>query len=48
MELGAPDESGRPRPVPVKGSEFTVPVDTVIAAVGQAPEIDFVRTRVSP
>lgn len=35
MELGEPDASGRRRPVPVKGSEFTVEVDTVIAAIGQ-------------
>lgn len=35
MELGDADESGRPKPVPVRGSEFDVPVDTVIAAVGQ-------------
>jgi heterodisulfide reductase subunit A len=38
MELGAPDESGRRRPVPVAGSEQRVSVDTVIAAIGQAPE----------
>jgi formate dehydrogenase major subunit len=36
MELGAPDESGRRRPVPIAGSEFEVECDTVIAAVGQA------------
>jgi nitroreductase/thioredoxin reductase len=35
MELGDADESGRPKPVPVKSSEFDVPFDTVIAAVGQ-------------
>jgi heterodisulfide reductase subunit A len=35
MELGEPDESGRRRPVPVDGSEFTVDVDTVIMAIGQ-------------
>ncbi len=40
MELGAPDASGRPMPVAVAGSEFAVSVDTVIAAVGQAPETD--------
>jgi glutamate synthase (NADPH/NADH) small chain len=34
MELGAPDESGRRRPVPKKGSEFQIPVDVVIIAVG--------------
>jgi formate dehydrogenase major subunit len=36
MELGEPDESGRRRPVPIPHSEFEVPCDTVIAAVGQA------------
>ena len=33
-ELGAPDESGRRRPVEIKGSEFTMAVDTVIVAIG--------------
>jgi heterodisulfide reductase subunit A len=36
MELGEPDESGRRRPVPIRGSEFDVPADNVIIAVGQA------------
>ncbi len=36
MELGAPDESGRPRPVPVKGSEFEMGFDTLITALGQS------------
>ena len=35
MQLGEPDASGRRRPVPVEGSEYKVPVDTVICAVGQ-------------
>jgi NADPH-dependent glutamate synthase beta subunit-like oxidoreductase/nitroreductase len=35
MELGPADESGRPKPIPVKGSEFDVAFDTLIAAVGQ-------------
>jgi heterodisulfide reductase subunit A-like polyferredoxin len=35
MELGAPDASGRRRPVPVEGSEFVLEVDTVIPAIGQ-------------
>jgi len=35
MELGEPDESGRRRPVPVKGSEFRLEVDVVIVAIGQ-------------
>jgi glutamate synthase (NADPH) small chain len=37
MELGDPDDSGRRSPVPVPGSEFRIPVDTVVAAIGQAP-----------
>jgi heterodisulfide reductase subunit A-like polyferredoxin len=43
MKLGEPDASGRPRPIPIKGSEFTMSVDTVIAALGQVPETDFVK-----
>ncbi|MBT3255030.1 MAG: FAD-dependent oxidoreductase [Deltaproteobacteria bacterium] len=35
-ELGMPDESGRPRPVPIKGSEFVIECDTVIPAIGQS------------
>ncbi len=34
MELGEPDASGRRRPVPVKGSEFEIPCDLVVVAVG--------------
>lgn len=37
MELGSPDESGRRRPVPIKGSEFVIDVDTVIVAIGRTP-----------
>ena len=37
MELGEPDASGRRRPVPVKGSETEVPVDTVIMSIGNGP-----------
>jgi NADPH-dependent glutamate synthase beta subunit-like oxidoreductase/Pyruvate/2-oxoacid:ferredoxin oxidoreductase delta subunit len=37
MDLGEPDASGRPRPVPRPGSEFTLPVSTVIAAISQEP-----------
>ena len=36
MELGEPDESGRRRPKPVKGSEFTIDVDTCIVAIGNS------------
>jgi len=41
MSLGEPDASGRRRPVPIPGSEFFADVDTVIAAVGQAPDLSF-------
>jgi NADH-quinone oxidoreductase subunit F len=41
MRLGEPDASGRRRPIPVPGSEFLAPADTVIAAVGQAPDLSF-------
>ena len=34
MELGEPDDSGRRRPVPIKGAEVVIPVDTVVVAVG--------------
>jgi len=37
MQLGEPDESGRPSPVPLPGSEFRMPVDTVVMAIGQSP-----------
>ena len=37
MQLGEPDERGRRRPVPVEGSEFNLPVETVIVAIGNSP-----------
>ena len=37
MELGEPDESGRRRPVEIKGSEFVIDVDTVIMSLGTSP-----------
>jgi glutamate synthase (NADPH/NADH) small chain len=37
MELGEPDDSGRARPVPIKGSEFIFDVDTIVIAIGQSP-----------
>jgi formate dehydrogenase major subunit len=38
MALGEPDASGRRRPVPVEGSEWTIPCDVVIPAYGQKPD----------
>jgi homotetrameric NADPH-dependent glutamate synthase len=43
MELGEPDESGRRRPVPKPGTETVIPVDNVIAAIGQFPVTDFIK-----
>jgi glutamate synthase (NADPH/NADH) small chain len=37
MRLGEVDSSGRPSPVPIPGSEFRLEVETVVAAIGQAP-----------
>ena len=41
MRLGAPDESGRRLPEPVPGSEFVIPVDDVVKAIGQRPRDEF-------
>jgi formate dehydrogenase beta subunit len=43
MELGEPDESGRRRPVPVKGSEFVVDTDILIPAIGQRVDLSFIE-----
>jgi formate dehydrogenase (NADP+) beta subunit len=40
-KLGEPDASGRRSPVPIPGSEFTVPCDTIIPAVSQAADLSF-------
>ena len=37
MELGEPDDSGRRRPRPIPGSEWRLPIDTVVIAIGQSP-----------
>jgi glutamate synthase (NADPH/NADH) small chain len=38
MELGEPDDSGRRRPIPIEGSNFTVAADTAILALGYWPD----------
>jgi formate dehydrogenase beta subunit len=43
MELGEPDESGRRRPIPKRGTEKLIEVTTVIAAIGQFPTTEFLR-----
>ncbi len=37
MKLGEPDDSGRRRPVPIEGSEFIMPMDAVVCAIGNSP-----------
>ena len=41
MELGEVGEGGRKRPVPVHGSEFVIPLETLIVAVGEEPDLSF-------
>ena len=43
MALGEPDESGRRRPQPVPGSEYVIPCDMVIPAIGQDPDLSFLE-----
>jgi glutamate synthase (NADPH/NADH) small chain len=37
MELGEPDQSGRRRPIPIEGSEFRLPMDACVVAIGNSP-----------
>lgn len=41
MELGEPDASGRRRPIPIPGTEFKIPVDNVIPAISQKPQLEW-------
>ena len=43
-ELGAPDEKGRRRPVEIPGSDFLMPADNVIVAIGQRPNPTITKT----
>ena len=43
MELGEPDESGRRRPVPIPNSNFVVYADTVILAIGEKPDTEWLE-----
>jgi NADH-quinone oxidoreductase subunit F len=43
MELGTVDASGRRRPVPIKGSEFVIELDTLISAISEQPDISFLE-----
>jgi len=41
MKLTEPDETGRRRPIPIEGSNFIIECDTIIPAIGQYPDLDF-------
>ena len=43
MKLGAPDKSGRRRPVPIEGSEFVFDCDTVVPAIGQRVDLSLLE-----
>jgi len=43
MQLGEPDESGRRKPEPVPGSNFVIECDTIIPAIGQYPDLSFLK-----
>lgn len=44
MKLGEPDASGRARPIPIPESEFVIPADNVILAIGTTPNPLLTRT----
>ncbi len=43
MSLGEFDKSGRRKPVPIEGSEYTIEADTLIPAIGQEPDLSFLK-----
>jgi dihydropyrimidine dehydrogenase (NAD+) subunit PreT len=43
MNLGEPDQDGRRRPYPVEGSEYVIPVDAVIKAIGQTRHLELIE-----
>ena len=45
MKLGEVDASGRRRPIPMEATEHEMPIDTVILAIGQAPELTFMDAK---
>ncbi len=46
MTLGETDKSGRRRPVPIEGSDFTIELDTLISAIGEEPDFSFLPKEV--
>jgi len=45
MKLGDIDASGRRRPIPMEGSEFSIELDTLIPAIGERPDISFLTNK---
>ena len=43
MKLGEPDDSGRRRPIPIEGSEFTIGTDMIIPAIGEKPDLSLIE-----
>jgi NADH-quinone oxidoreductase subunit F len=43
-KLGDVDSSGRRKPVPIAGTEFTIPLDTMIVAIGERPDSDYLAS----
>ncbi|MCP4667515.1 MAG: FAD-dependent oxidoreductase, partial [Deltaproteobacteria bacterium] len=41
MELGEPDASGRRRPVPIEGSEYVIDAETIVPAISQGTNLEF-------
>ena len=41
MRLGEPDASGRRRPVPIDGSNFAIPCDGIVTAIGETADMEF-------
>lgn len=44
MQLGALDETGRRKPIPIEGSEFTMDIDIVLVAIGQSVDENFTKS----
>jgi 2-oxoacid:acceptor oxidoreductase delta subunit (pyruvate/2-ketoisovalerate family) len=47
MKLGPLDESGRPKPIPIEGSEFDIATDSIIVAIGQQPDLSFLPPEIA-
>jgi len=48
MKLGEEDESGRRRPVPIEGTEFVIDLDNLIVAIGEDPDLAFLKGQIGP